>query len=227
MPSDLAAGGNDRGRVESRPNEDPAVFIRTGKRYALGYFVVACCFGAGAVFVGRVLRLVLVIPAVLFLLIAVWCGFFYKVLGSAFKGVQRSSLGKVSEMDSDSPEISPEKQREMMEHLFPRPRNTDEASIANPTNHDEAVEWARSHKVGVPSRSSKRQSVDLRLSPESLPIIAGLLGGTDQELMMTASFALSYNGARLDSDVTPTTDPTFYRVTMPDGTVHTIPVESP
>ena len=235
MPSGSAAEENDMGKVESTPIEDPAVFIRTGKRYALGYFVVACCFGAGAVFVSGVLRVVLLILAVLFVIIAAWCGFFYELLGGAFK-VGEQSGKRDRNVDSLDPEISADRQREMMQSMFPRPtpslkervrgRRMEKEPVASPVNRAEALEWARSHQVGVPTGRPWKQRVDLRLTPESLANIAALMGSTDQELVMTASLALAYNGARLDSDVTPTTDPTVYWVTTPNGEVHTIPVES-
>jgi len=230
MPADPVAGRYDAGRVKPTRTEDPAVFIRTGKRYALGYFAVGCCFGIGADFVSGDLRIVLIISAVLFVLIAAWCGFFYGLLGAADKiAEQASSRG-------DWPEITASKQREMMDHMFPRPtpslkdrlgRKMEEELLASPASETEALEWARSHQVGFRTGRSRKQSVDLRLSPESLPSIAALLGSSDQELVTTATLALAFNGAHMDSDATPTTDPTVYRVTMPNGVVHTVPVESP
>ncbi len=210
------------------------MFIRTGKRYALGYFAVGCCFGIGAVFVSGDLRIVLIIPAVFFVLIAAWCGFVYGLMGTVSKFAdQASSGGDWPEI----PEITASTQREMMDHMFPRPtpslkdrllaRKMEEEPLASPASETEALEWARSHQVGFRTGRSRKQSVDLRLSPESLPSIAALLGSTDQELVMTATLALMYNGAHMDSDATPTTDPTVYRVTMPNGVVHTIPAESP
>ena len=84
-----------------------------------------------------------------------------------------------------------------MDHMFPRPtpslkdrllaRKMEEEPLASPASETEALEWARSHQVGFRTGRSRKQSVDLRLSPESLPSIAALLGSTDQELVMTAT----------------------------------------
>jgi hypothetical protein len=89
-------------------------------------------------------------------------------------------------------------------------------------SYDEAVTWARTHQVGVPSGGSWRQKVDLRLSASSLPILAQLLGSTDMSLKITSSLALQYNGARIDSDATELSEPTFNRVTFPDGSELTV-----
>jgi hypothetical protein len=62
---------------------------------------------------------------------------------------------------------------------------------------------------------------DLRLAPEALPFVVELLLTNDAELVLTASLALQYNGGHIESDATEDRDPTYYRVTFPDGTVHT------
>jgi hypothetical protein len=98
--------------------------------------------------------------------------------------------------------------------------------LASPANQAEALKWVRSHPVGSAGRRSLRQRGELRLSPEALPAIASLLGSTDQAIVMTVSLALMYNGAKLDSDATPNSDPTIFRVTMPNGVVCQVPVES-
>ena len=43
-------------------------------------------------------------------------------------------------------------------------------------------------------------------------------------LVLTATFALRYNGASIESDATEDSDPTVYRVTFPDGQEVTVPV---
>jgi hypothetical protein len=43
----------------------------------------------------------------------------------------------------------------------------------------------------------------------------------DAELFLTASLALKHNGALLESDAGVNHDPTYYRVTFPDGSVLT------
>jgi hypothetical protein len=139
------------------------------------------------------------------------------------------SLGMVSSMPNG--ELSDDKRRELNEYLFPRPapslrdrlrRRKQEEVLPNLVSYDDAVTWARTHQVGVPAGGSWRQKVDLRLSVDSLPIVAQLLGNSDSSLMITASLALQYNGARIDSDATDSSDPTFRRVTFPDGTEVTI-----
>ncbi|MGA2838156.1 MAG: hypothetical protein ABSF84_16320 [Acidimicrobiales bacterium] len=128
-------------------------------------------------------------------------------------------------------ELSDEKRRQLNEYLFPIPKPSlrerlrgrkHEDAVAILTSFDDAVAWARSHQVGVPSGGSWRQKVDLRLSPDSLPVLAELLGSSDSALMMTASLALQYNGVRIDSDATPSSDPTFNRLTFPDGSELTV-----
>jgi len=128
-------------------------------------------------------------------------------------------------------ELSDEKRQELNEYLFPIPkaslgdrlrRRKSEKAVPNLTTYDEAVAWARTHQVGVPPGGSWRQKVDLRLSTDSLPVLAELLGSTDSSLMTTASLALQYNGARIDSDASRASDPTFNRVTFPDGNQLTV-----
>jgi hypothetical protein len=127
--------------------------------------------------------------------------------------------------------LSDDRRRELNDYLFPRPapplrdrlrRRKQEDVVPDLITYDDAVTWARTHQVGIPSNSSTRQRVDLRLSASSLPVLAELLGSTDMTLFMTSSLALQFNGARIDSDATDATDPTFNRVTFPDGSELTV-----
>ena len=128
-------------------------------------------------------------------------------------------------------ELSDDKRRELNEYLFPIPkpslrdrlkRRKPEEAVPNLTSYEDAVAWARTHQVGVPTGGSWRQKVDLRLSTSSLLVLAQLLGSSDISLMMTSSLALQYNGARIDSDGTEASDSTFNRVTFPDGSELTV-----
>lgn len=128
-------------------------------------------------------------------------------------------------------ELSDDNRRELNEYLFSRParslrdrlrRRKQDELVPDLISYDDAVTWARTHQAGVPSGGSWRQKVDFRLSASSLPILAQLLGSTDMSLMMTSSLALQYNGARIDSDATELSEPTFNRVTFPDGSELTV-----
>jgi hypothetical protein len=143
------------------------------------------------------------------------------------------SIGMVDSVTDG--ELSDHKRREMNEVLFPVPkpslrdrlRRKPVEAVPTLRSYDDAVAWVRTHQVGVPTGGSWRQSVDLRLSPSSLPVLAQLLGSSDMSLMMTSSLALQYNGARIDSDSSKVSDPTFNRVTFPDGSELTISLNPP
>jgi hypothetical protein len=129
-------------------------------------------------------------------------------------------------------ELSEECKRQMLERMFPRPnpplrarlrRRKEEETIPSLATYDDSVAWARSHPVRIPTDGKWVQKVDLRLSASSLPILAQLLGSPDTALLMTAIFTLQYNGARVSSDATENSDPTFYRVTFSDGQEMTVP----
>jgi hypothetical protein len=116
--------------------------------------------------------------------------------------------------------------------MFPRPnplfhtrlrRRKEQEAIPSLTTYDDSVAWARSHPVRIPTDGKWVQKVDLRLSAGSLPILAQLLGSPDMSLLMTAMFTLQYNGARISSDATEDSNPTFYRVTFSDGQEMTVP----
>ena len=133
-------------------------------------------------------------------------------------------------------QLSDDKRRELNEYLFPIPKPSlrdrlkgrkPQTVVPNLTSYDDAIAWARTHHVGVPTGGSWRQKVDLRLSASSLPVLAQLLGSSDMSLMMTSSLALQYNGARIDSDATEATDPAFNRVTFPDGSELTVSLNLP
>ncbi len=128
-------------------------------------------------------------------------------------------------------EPSEERNRQLLEEMFRRPspplrarlrRRNEEETIPNLATYDDSVAWARSHQVRIPTDGRWVQRIDLRLSASSLPILAQLLGSADMSLVLTSNFALRYNGARISSDATEDSDPTFYRVTFPDGNEATV-----
>jgi hypothetical protein len=131
-------------------------------------------------------------------------------------------------------EASEERERQFLEAMFGRPspplrarvgRRTEDEVIPNPATYDDSVAWARSHQIRA-GDGEGLQKTDLRLSAESLPIVAQLLGSSDGPLVLTSNFALLYNGARISSDATDDSDPTFFRVTFPDGQEVTVPAAS-
>ena len=71
-----------------------------------------------------------------------------------------------------------------------------------------------------------RPKVDLRLTPESLPLLLDVVSSQDQRMAETALFALMANGAQIAHDETETSDATLYRITLPDGSVHEQPINS-
>ena len=79
---------------------------------------------------------------------------------------------------------------------------------------------ARRWAAAQPTEGSvaKSERVARRLPPEALPFMVEILAeGTDESL--AAFSALYWNGATVESDATDDTDATWYRVTLPDGTV--------
>ena len=112
----------------------------------------------------------------------------------------------------------------MFDRVFPQPKRVSTSHPApSPASYEEAVEWAQAHSVGFTGRASRRPKVDLRLAPEALPLVAGLVASDDDALVTTALIALAFNGVKVESDATEVTDPTYSRFTFADGTVRTIP----
>lgn len=125
-------------------------------------------------------------------------------------------------------EASEERERQFLEKMFGRPRpplrarfrrRMEDEAIPNLATYEDSVAWARSHQIRTDGKGT-----DMRLSADSLPIVAQLLGSPDMSLVLTSNFALLYNGARISSDATEDSDPTLYRVTFPDGQEVTVPV---
>jgi len=58
----------------------------------------------------------------------------------------------------------------------------------------------------------------LKLPPDALPFMVDLLAENGPEVS-EAGAALHFNGAKIASDATEHTDPTWYRVTLSDGRV--------
>jgi hypothetical protein len=69
-----------------------------------------------------------------------------------------------------------------------------------------------------------RLRTDYRLTPQSLPMLLGILSSEDRAMGLIALMALSSNGAHVTSNETEETDATLLRVTLPDGSVHERPV---
>jgi hypothetical protein len=124
-------------------------------------------------------------------------------------------------------ELNAERRKELIKYWFPQPspsfadRLRGRKSAAAPPclrNHKEALDWARSHKVRVPTGRSWRPRVDLRLAPESLSVLCELLRSAETSLRLTAWLALQYNGALINSDAGKSTHPAYNLVTFPDGT---------
>jgi hypothetical protein len=98
--------------------------------------------------------------------------------------------------------------------------------VAALSSREEAERWVRSNRIftdkGSPRITWKgKLKADLQLSAESLPFVMELLFSNNAEIALTASLALKHNGAVVESDATPDRDPTYFRVTFPDGTVQT------
>lgn len=130
-------------------------------------------------------------------------------------------------------ELSEERRQPLLKEMFPCPRPSlrsrlrrrkEEELIPRLSTYDDSVGWARTHQVRIPTDGSWVQKIDLRLSVDSLPFVAQLLGSEDTSLVLTSTFALRYNGASIESDATEDSDPTVYRVTFPDGPEMTVPV---
>lgn len=81
----------------------------------------------------------------------------------------------------------------------------------------DAKAWARKNPVeGVGITKTKKAAQ--RLPPEPLPSMVDLLADGGPEALAAAA-ALHFNGAQVESDATETSDPTWYRVTLLDGSV--------
>jgi hypothetical protein len=100
-------------------------------------------------------------------------------------------------------------------------------NVPNLANFDEALTWARLHEVDNESAhlwdtARTLPEVDLRLAPESLPIVTELLVMKDVPVARTAHIALQCNGARIETDFGWQSPATYFRVTYPDGSSRTV-----
>jgi hypothetical protein len=106
-------------------------------------------------------------------------------------------------------------------------RDSEWGPITDLTTPEEAVDWVRARASIDLSRPSLKNLVrlktDLRLTPESLPMLLDILSSEDRSMVFNALLALSLNGAQCASDETEETDATLHRITLPDGSVHERP----
>jgi hypothetical protein len=79
-----------------------------------------------------------------------------------------------------------------------------------------ARQWTAAHRADGPINKSRRAAQ--RLPAEALPLMIEIMVEEGDDCSAAFS-ALYWNGAKVESDATDDTDPTWYRVTLPDGTV--------
>ena len=109
-------------------------------------------------------------------------------------------------------------------------RDSEWGEVTELASPEAAAEWVRQlrDRNHRPRKSSNflRLRPDYRLTPESLPMLLGILSSQDWEMIRTALIALGMNGAEVTSDKTDSADPTVFQVTLPDGSVHECPINA-
>lgn len=201
------------------------------------YLVIAIAIGGAATLIHGGWQSALIIIAVLMFLVTLWSFGFYlslrmvtkqlHVAGTKWSGpdLRRRS----SESGGTEAELSYIAQRlfyrqaarrRLLGRFFSRQR----LEAPNLATYSDAVEWARSNTlISVAGDShikmGARSMATLRLSPQSLPVLAELLISEDRNMSIAARCALLYNGAQIESDETATSNPTYYRVIFPDNSI--------
>ena len=179
--------------------------VRKGLIVSAVYGIVGLALGFGALLAGGVPRLVLGIPAILILIVSLWC---FLIWGSA------------SAVMRHMPQIEKALARN---HPDPAPDSFGESNLnvammqeACSFTYDDALQWTHDHPIDE-SKFGDVQRDARRLPDGALPAMGEVLGkGTETEAA-SALAALMSKGVTVD--VLERDDGSItYRMTMPDGT---------